>query len=63
MIIDVHAHAFPYVGGKGIYGSIEEHLRHLQLNMTLHPQGARRLRDNVLVMEPTLWDGETSGFA
>jgi len=63
MIIDGHAHAFPYVGGKGMYKSVEEHLRHLQLNMTLHPQGGRRFRDNVVVKEPpTLWDGKTPGL-
>jgi predicted TIM-barrel fold metal-dependent hydrolase len=37
-----------------MYRSAEEHLRYLQLNMTLHPQGAR-----LLVTEPTLWDGKT----
>jgi predicted TIM-barrel fold metal-dependent hydrolase len=42
-----------------MYRSIGEHLRYLQLNMTLHPQGARRFRDNALVTEPTLWDGKT----
>lgn len=63
MIIDVHAHAFPYVGDKGMYGSAEEHLRYIQLNMTLHPQGGRRFRDNVVVKEPTLWDGKTPGLA
>jgi predicted TIM-barrel fold metal-dependent hydrolase len=59
MIIDVHAHAFPFVGDKGMYRSVEEHLRYMQLNMTLHPQGARRFRDNALVTEPTLWNGKT----
>ena len=63
MIIDAHAHAFPYVGGKGMYQSAEEHLRYIQLNMTLHPQGGRRFRDNVAVKEPpTLWDGKTPGL-
>ncbi len=62
MIVDGHAHAFPYVGGAGMFKSVEEHLRYLQVNMSLHPQGGRRFRDNVLVKEPTLWDGKTPGL-
>lgn len=62
MIIDAHAHAFPYIGGKGVYSSVEDHLRDLQRLFTAHPQGARRTRDNVRVTEPTLWDGKTVGF-
>jgi predicted TIM-barrel fold metal-dependent hydrolase len=61
MIIDVHAHAFPYVGDKGMYGSVEQHLHHLQLNMAIHPQGARRFHDNIQAAEPTLWDGKIPG--
>jgi len=63
MIIDAHAHAFPYVGNKGLYDSEADHLRHLQRHMTTHPQGGRRFRDNDLADRPTLWDGKTPGFA
>jgi predicted TIM-barrel fold metal-dependent hydrolase len=63
MIIDAHAHAFPFIGEKGAYNSVEEHLRDLQRQMSTHPQGARRRRDNVRVTEPTLWDGKTLGLA
>ncbi|HVL36845.1 MAG TPA: amidohydrolase family protein [Burkholderiales bacterium] len=62
MIIDAHAHAFPYVANKGVYASEADHLRHLQRHMTTHPQGGRRFRDNGLASGPTLWDGKTPGF-
>lgn len=63
MIIDAHAHAFPFVGNKGIFASEQEHMRFLQRHMTTHPQGGRRFRDNGLSETPTLWDGKTPGFA
>lgn len=63
MIIDAHAHAFPYVSNKGVYASEADHLRHIQRHMTTHPQGGRRFRDNGLASGPTLWDGKTPGFA
>lgn len=63
MIIDAHAHAFPYVSNQGVYASEADHLRHIQRHMTTHPQGGRRFRDNGLASGPTLWDGKTPGFA
>lgn len=63
MIIDAHAHAFPYVSNMGVYESESDHLRHIQRHMTTHPQGGRRFRDNGLADGPTLWDGKTPGFA
>lgn len=63
MIVDAHAHAFPYVSNKGVYESEADHLRHIQRHMTTHPQGGRRFRDNALASGPTLWDGKTPGFA
>jgi len=62
MIVDGHAHAFPYLGGASGFPSAEYHARLLQRHFTTHPQGARRVSDNVLVTEPTLWDGKTPGF-
>ena len=62
MIVDAHAHAFPYVSNKGIYASEADHLRFLQRHMTTHPQGGRRFSDNGLAGGPTLWDGKTPGF-
>jgi predicted TIM-barrel fold metal-dependent hydrolase len=63
MIVDGHAHAFPFLGGASGFPSAEHHLRLLQRHFTTHPQGARRVSDNQLVAVPTLWDGETPGFA
>ena len=40
----------------------EHHTRLLQRHFTTHNQGARRVADNVLVTEPTLWDGQTPGY-
>lgn len=62
MIVDAHAHAFPFVNNQGVYASVEDHLRHVQRHMTTHPQGGRRFRDNGLAAGPTLWDGKTPGF-
>lgn len=62
MIIDGHAHAFPYLSNQGAYASEAEHLRHIQRHMTTHPQGGRRFSDNGLATGPTLWDGKTPGF-
>ncbi len=62
MIIDAHAHAFPYLSNKGVYQSEADHLRHIQRHMTTHPQGGRRFSDNGLASGPTLWDGKTPGF-
>ncbi|MFN8522187.1 MAG: amidohydrolase family protein [Chloroflexota bacterium] len=62
MIVDAHAHAFPYLGSAAGYPSAELHTRLLQRHFTTHPQGARRVSDNALVTEPTLWDGVTPGY-
>ena len=62
MIVDGHAHAFPFLGDASGFPSAEHHVRLLQRHFTTHPQGARRLSDNQLVTEPTLWDGVTPGY-
>ncbi len=62
MIVDGHAHAFPYLGGASGFPSPEYHARVLQRHFTTHPQGARRVGDNAPITEPTLWDGKTPGF-
>ncbi|MCC7370845.1 MAG: amidohydrolase [Chloroflexi bacterium] len=62
MIVDGHHHVFPYLGGASGFPSAEEHTRLLQRHFTTHNQGARRVADNVLVTEPTLWDGKTPGY-
>jgi predicted TIM-barrel fold metal-dependent hydrolase len=62
MIVDAHAHAFPYLGDASGFPTAEEHVRFLQRHFTTHPQGGRRVSDNQIVSEPTLWDGVTPGF-
>jgi predicted TIM-barrel fold metal-dependent hydrolase len=62
MIVDGHAHAFPYLGGASGFPSAEDHVRLLQRHFTTHPQGGRRRSDNVLATAPTLWDGKTPGY-
>src|SRR5918998_1494151 len=49
-------------GGASGFPSAEHHTRLLQRHFTTHPQGARRVSDNQLVTEPTLWDGVTPGY-
>ena len=62
MIVDGHAHAFPYLGGASGFPSAEYHTKLLQRHFTTHPQGGRRVSDNQIVPEAALWDGKTPGF-
>lgn len=62
MIVDGHAHAFPYLGGASGFPSAEYHTKLLQRHFTTHPQGGRRVGDNQIVPEAALWDGVTPGF-
>lgn len=62
MIVDAHAHVFPFLGGASGYSSPEEHVRVLQRRVSTYPGVTRRVSDNQLVDEPTLWDGKTPGF-
>ena len=57
LIIDSHAHIFPYLGGKSGYSSAGEHLTICQRGMAEHfVQSVRRVKDNSIVQEKTLWD-------
>lgn len=56
MIIDCHAHIFPFLGGASGFPSVQDHLRVLQLYMVGHSQPVRRLRDHSIVTEETLAD-------
>jgi predicted TIM-barrel fold metal-dependent hydrolase len=56
MIIDGHAHIFPFLGGGNGFPSVQDHLRVLQLYMVGHSQPVRRLRDHNIVTEETLAD-------
>jgi predicted TIM-barrel fold metal-dependent hydrolase len=60
MIVDCHYHIFPFLGGASGYESVEQRMKVMQLVMkNAQP---RRKRDGAIVVEPTLWDGRTSGF-
>jgi len=54
MIIDSHAHIFPFLGSAAGFGSADEHLRWLQFYVVGHSQPVRRLRDNAIVRGETL---------
>ena len=62
MIIDSHAHIFPYLGGPSGFESAEVHLYHCQRAMHNHlAQPVRRADDHSIVKEPTLWDPDKPG--
>jgi predicted TIM-barrel fold metal-dependent hydrolase len=54
MIIDAHAHIFPYLGTPAGFRSVKEHMRVLQFYVVGHSQPVRRLRDHAIVEAPTL---------
>ena len=56
MIIDSHAHIFPFLGSPAGFRSVVDHMRVLQLYLVGHGQPVRRLRDHAVVEEPTLAD-------
>lgn len=58
MIVDSHAHLFPYMGGASGFPSVEHHLRRIQKSASTSSNPARRKRDNSTVHERTLWDGK-----
>lgn len=61
MIVDSHAHIFPFLGGPSGYTSSEEHMRWLQLYMANHKQPVKRLTDHQVVAETGLSDPELNG--
>lgn len=54
MIIDSHAHIFPFLGSPAGFRSVEEHLKFLQFYVVGHGQPVRRLSDHAIVDEPGL---------
>jgi predicted TIM-barrel fold metal-dependent hydrolase len=56
MIVDSHAHIFPFLGSESGYSSAEEHLRWLQLYMVRHNQPVHKVADGSLVGDPQLAD-------
>ncbi len=57
MIVDSHAHAFPPMGGASGHRSVRDHMRYVQHTMMTHHQPVRRLDDNSVVADQTLYDG------
>lgn len=51
MIIDSHAHVFPFLGAPAGYPSANDHLLWLQFYVSSHKQPVRRLRDHSLVTD------------
>lgn len=54
MIVDCHAHIFPFLGGPSGYESADEHLRWLQLYVTGHGQPVKELTTDRIVTDPGL---------
>jgi predicted TIM-barrel fold metal-dependent hydrolase len=54
MIVDGHAHIFPFLGSAAGFPAVADHLRVLQLYLVGHGQPVRRLADHALVDEPGL---------
>jgi len=54
LIIDSHSHIFPFLDGPCGFPTREDHMRVMQLYMVGHSQPVRRLKDHVVVREPTL---------
>jgi predicted TIM-barrel fold metal-dependent hydrolase len=66
MIIDCHAHIFPYLGGASGFDSAETHLMYLQQEIGRNPHTAvRRIKDSSIVTDTSLWqmwDQQVRGF-
>jgi predicted TIM-barrel fold metal-dependent hydrolase len=61
VLIDCHAHIFPYLGGASGYDSVRTHLDHIQKATCTPNQLVRRKRDGAVVEQRTLWDGVDPG--
>jgi predicted TIM-barrel fold metal-dependent hydrolase len=61
MIVDIHAHVFPYLGDASGFTSREEHHLFLQLYLAMHGQPVRRLSDHALAPDVPLGDGAYAG--
>lgn len=62
MIVDIHVHIFPYLGGASGLDSVKTHLMYFQKAEAGLPASAvRRVEDNSIVEEQTLWDPKDSG--
>ena len=55
MIIDSHAHVFPFLGNATGFEQPSDYLAWLQRSISSHHQPVRRTRDNVTVPDHTIW--------
>lgn len=62
MIVDSHAHVFPAMGGASGHPTAKEHLRYVQHTIMTHHQPMRRVSNNAIVTEQTLFDGEDAAL-
>ncbi len=62
MIIDNHAHIFPFLGGKSEYTSKEVQLMYAQKLISGHFEPTHRMDDFSVVGERTLWDNNKPGL-
>jgi len=61
LIIDSHAHIFPFLGGKSEYESKEIQLMYAQKLISDHFEPARKLEDFSVIDQNTLWDRNKLG--
>jgi predicted TIM-barrel fold metal-dependent hydrolase len=61
MIIDNHAHIFPYLGGKSEYESVDVQLLYAQKLISDHFEPIRKVADYSAVEENNLWDNDKPG--
>ena len=61
MIVDSHAHIFPFLGGASGFASVREHMLFFQKYLARPAQPVRRAVDDVEVARPNLWDDSDPG--
>lgn len=61
MIVDSHAHIFPFLGSEAGFTSVSEHLWYLQLYMAAHSERVRNVDDGTEVTGNTLVTIEADG--
>jgi predicted TIM-barrel fold metal-dependent hydrolase len=63
MLIDSHAHIFPFLGSAAGFPSVADHMRMLQLYMVGHGQPVRRQDDHTIMPAQGLTSAATDGPA
>lgn len=60
-VIDSHAHFFPFLGGPSGFPTVDEHLAYIQWALRRHVQPVHRSRDNVIMQQQSLVEGDERG--